>query len=193
MVACAKCILEPCGMKAVLLRLTILFLAPSAPSVGALARSADWLVDPKPFIAKATLSPDAREIVLDNGLVRRVIRLAPNAATVAFDNLMTGTSLLRSVRPEARLELNGQKLDIGGLVGQPIHNYLSPAWLSALKADPKACQVARQRIGRTEPRFPWAKRSMWLTDPAPWPPPGVSVTLTFQTPVHSPTVTVEAH
>ena len=123
-------------MKAILPPAAILVLAASFPSAVNLARSADWLIDSKPFHARATLSAEGREITLENGLVRRVIRLQPNAATVAFDNLMTGASLLRSVRPEARVELNGLKLDVGGLLGQPVHNYLSPAWLS----------VARRRI-----------------------------------------------
>ena len=181
-------------MKVVLLRFTLLLLAASFPDAVNLARGADWLIDSKPFPARATLSADAHEITLENGLIRRVIRLQPNAATVAFDNLMTGASLLRSVRPEARIELNGQKLDVGGLLGQPVHNYLSPAWLSTLKSDPNACQFAGQKIGRTEVRFPWQKRPEWLTDPSPWPPPGVSVTLTFQSPPSSSAAaTVEVH
>jgi hypothetical protein len=180
-------------MKAILPPAAILVLAASFPGGVNLARSADWLIDSKPFPARATLSVDGGEITLENGLVRRVIRLRPTAATVAIDNLMTGASLLRSVRPEARVELNGLKLDVGGLVGQPVHNYLSPAWLSELKADPKSCQFAGQKIGRTEARFPWQKRRDWLTDQAPWPPPGVSVTLTFQAPPSSAAATVEVH
>jgi hypothetical protein len=181
-------------MKAILPPAAILVLAASFSGGVNLARSADWLIDSKPFPARATLSADGRAIALENGLVRRVIHLQPNAATVAFDNLMTDASLLRSARPEARVELNGLKLDVGGLVGQPVHNYLSPAWLSELKADTKACQFTGQKIGRTEARFPWQKRREWLTDPAPWPPPGVSVTLTFQAPPSSSAAaTVEVH
>ena len=65
-------------------------------------------------------SADGREVVLDNGLVRRVIRLAPNAATVAFENLMTGESIIRAVRPEASVVLDGVRYEVGGLRGQPI-------------------------------------------------------------------------
>ena len=83
-------ILEPSAMKAVLLRYVILLLTAFVPGGGNLARLADWLIDPKPFIAKATLSTDAREIVPENGLVRRVIRLRPDAATVVFDHPMSG-------------------------------------------------------------------------------------------------------
>jgi len=94
-------------MKAVLHRLTVFLLAASFPGAVNLTHSTDWLIDSKPFAARATLSADSRAITLENGLVRRVICLQPNAATVAFDNLMTGASLLRSVRPEAGVELNG--------------------------------------------------------------------------------------
>ena len=145
-------------MKATLPPLAILVLATSLPGGGNVARSADWLIDSKPFAARATLSADGGEITLENGLIRRVVRLQPNAATVAFDNLMTGASLLRSVRAEARVELDGKKFDVGGLVGQPVHNYLSPGWLPQLKADPGSFQLAGRSIGRTEARFPWQKR-----------------------------------
>ena len=57
--------------------------------------AADWLIDPGPFRAAVTMNAAGNEITLENGLVRRVIRLAPNAATVRFDNLMTGENLVR--------------------------------------------------------------------------------------------------
>jgi len=157
------------------------------------SQSGDWLINPAPFAAKITVSADGREINLANGLVRRVIRLKPDAATVAFDNFMTGDSLLRSVRAEARLELNGKKLEVGGLLGQPIHNYLSPAWREQLTADPSACRFIRFTTGRTESRFAWQKRHEWLTDDPPWPPPGASLTLFFETPSDFGPATVEVH
>ena len=65
----------------------------------------DWLLNPSPFRAAISTNTGPDEIRLENGLVRRVIKLSPEAATVAFDNLTTGESILRSVRPEALLEL----------------------------------------------------------------------------------------
>ena len=75
-----------------------LILLPSLAS-----NAADWLVDPSPFRALMVTNSAANEIVLENGLVRRVFKLAPDAATVALDNLMTGEAILRSVRPEAQV------------------------------------------------------------------------------------------
>src|ERR1017187_4620818 len=92
------------------------------------SRASDWLIDPSPFRAAIVTNPAEHEIILENGLVRRVFKLDPDAATVAFDNLMTGESILRSVRPEAQVELDGRKFDVGGLLGQPVHNYFKPGW-----------------------------------------------------------------
>ena len=46
-------------------------------------------------------------LTLENGLVRRTWKLKPNVACVQFENLMTDRSMLRSVRPEARLTIDG--------------------------------------------------------------------------------------
>ena len=59
---------------------------------------ADWLINATSFPARI-VNPNKRELSLTNGLVSRTFRLAPNAATVAFDDLINGESLQRSVRP----------------------------------------------------------------------------------------------
>ena len=122
---------------------------------------------PEPFVAQAVASPDGARVELNNGLVRRIIQLGPNAATISFDNLMTGESLLRSVRPEARVQLDGVSFEVGGLSGQPIDNYLSTAWLNRLTSNPSSFHYVGLKTGRAEPRFAWKKRPEWLsTGPA---------------------------
>ena len=155
--------------------------------------SADWLINPDPFTARITRSADGKELELSNGLIRRVLRLQPNAATVGFDNLMTGCSLLRSVRAEAQVQLNGKKIDVGGLAGQPIHNYIDPGWLDSLKSDSSAFHFTDVKIGRTEARFPWQKRREWLSHDPSWPAPGVSAVLLFEAPAESGQARIEVH
>ncbi|HTL54651.1 MAG TPA: hypothetical protein VL361_03190 [Candidatus Limnocylindrales bacterium] len=157
------------------------------------ALATDWLIDPKRFPAGITQSSDGERLELTNGLVRRVIELRPNAATVTFENAVTAESLLRSVRPEARLAINGKSFDVGGLNGQPIHNYLDPRWLRELTADPAAFHFSGLKIGPTEPRFAWQKRSQWLSTDSLWPPSGASVTLLFSSPQGMPASKVEVH
>ncbi|MEY2789581.1 MAG: hypothetical protein RLZZ34_2724, partial [Verrucomicrobiota bacterium] len=88
---------------------------------GALAAAPqpDWLIDPSPYRAQVQVGRDRPEVILDNGLLRRVIRIAPNAATVALEHRVTGESLIRGVKPEALVEIDGRRLEVGGLQGQP--------------------------------------------------------------------------
>jgi hypothetical protein len=151
--------------------------------LGVLAVSAggDWLLDPTPYEARVVISEDGREIAMENGLIRRVWRLEPNAACVAFDDLMTDRSLLRAVRPEARVTLDGVTYDVGGLVGQPNHAYLTDEWLDEMTRDPEAFVYFNRRVGEPAPRLDWARVRHCAPD-AVWPPKGVSLELNFMRP-----------
>ncbi|MCC7261108.1 MAG: alpha-galactosidase [Candidatus Latescibacteria bacterium] len=140
----------------------------------------DWLLDPTPYKAGLHQGGQPHELVLGNGLLSRTFRLHPNAATVAFDNLMTGASLLRGVKPEARVELDGVAFAIGGLLGQEEYAYLRREWLDQLTADPAAFQYIRFEIGPTRPPFAWRRRRSCA--PAAWPPPGIALDLHFAAP-----------
>ena len=104
----------------------------------------------------------------------------PNAATIALDNLMTGQSELRSVRPEASLKIDNYEMEIGGLIGQPIQNYLLPEWLEKMSAEPRAFKFTHAEEGKTVERFPWKRVPEWSTELLPWPPPGVALTFHYQ-------------
>ena len=158
-----------------------------------LVRAADWLIQPSSFTAAVKTNADGTECTLQNGLVRRVIRLTPGAATVSLDNLMAGESVLRSVRAEARLTVDGKPVDVGGLTGQPVHNYMSPAWIPQMKGDSNALQFSNLQIGKTEARFPWRKREAWISTSTSWPPPGVGVALHFGAPGNPSGISVDVH
>ena len=150
---------------------------------GDLAKPAggDWLVVPTTRKAGVYRS-GPREICMANGLLRRTWRIAPAAATVGMEDLSTGRQLLRSVRPEAIVELEGAKYPVGGLTGQPIHNYLDPKWLEKMTATPGGFELESLETGATQPRFAWKKRREWMPQDMPWPPPGTSLVLHFRPP-----------
>jgi hypothetical protein len=140
----------------------------------------DWLVAKIDRKVSLTPVPEKEELVLQNGLVRRAWRLTPNAATVAFDLLTTNTSLIRGVKPEAILSINGKNWPIGGLIGQPDYAYLRPEWLESMEADPGSFQFQRWETGPTRAPFPWAQ--VRHNNHAEWPPPGRALTLFFSPP-----------
>jgi len=150
-------------------------------------RRTDWLIDPSSYVAKVVRSSDGREVAIENGLIRRRFRLTPNAATIAIDNLMTGGSELRAIRPEAQLTIDDFELEVGGLKGQPAQNYFIPEWLDAMKADPRAFVFERLADSKPVERFPWKRVAQWTTSELSWPPPGVALVFQYkagpQTPV----------
>ena len=139
----------------------------------------DWLLNPAPFKATVQRSADGVEMTLANGIVRRVFRLQPATATVALDNITTGESLVRSVRPEGFVTLNGSQFKLGGLTGQPAHNFIKAEWLNTMKAEPAAWKCVGASTGRTVARFDWKPRREWLSTEPVWPPPGVRVSFEY--------------
>jgi len=133
----------------------------------------DWLLDETRFRAGLFQGKVSNEMVLSNGLISRTFRIAPNAATVAFENHSSGGSLIRGIQPEATVTLNGTKYSVGGMTGQPNYAFLKTEWLDKMQTDPDAFQFVRFVVETPIARFPWRpKRLGHMTEeqlPA-WPP-----------------------
>jgi len=147
--------------------------------VGA-ALAGDWLIEPSGYVAAIQKTDDSKSVQLTNGLISRTIRLQPNAATTSFLNVTTEEEFVRSVRPEAEVTIDSLQFDVGGLVGQPVHNYLLPEWIDEMQSEPDAFKFVDYQIGEIRKRFPWKKRLEWMPEDRPWPPPGKSLTLNFK-------------
>ena len=155
----------------------------------------DWLVQGAPRAATIYRDEAGKAIVLDNGLLRRTIRITGTAATVGLDDLMTGRSLLRAVGPEAQVTLDGVPHDIGGLSGQPNLAYLDPDWLEAMEPPPGSWRLSGFATGLPEERLAWAQVRRHAPGVA-WPPSGVALRLDFAAPASAPAladVTVSVH
>ena len=143
------------------------------------AFAGDWLIDGTGSSARVYRTGDDH-LVLSNGIVARTFTLSPNGATVGLDLLPENESFIRSVRPEAEIEIDGMMFSVGGLAGQPIHNYLLPAWLKEMKSDPSAFSLVDYSITETKERFPWKKRMEWMPKDMPWPLPGKELTFRYR-------------
>jgi len=152
----------------------------------------DWLLDASSFKAGVFRDAGRNETVMQNGLLKRTFKLAPNAATIALDNLMTGEAMLRAVEPEAVVTIDGQEFKVGGLRGQPDRAYLLPEWTANLTNDPAAFQWVSFSVGKPESPIVW-KRKRHSAD-LPWPPPGTSLALHFRGPTEATRgITVTVH
>ena len=146
----------------------LVLVAGGVLSAGAWA--GDWLLDPKPYEAKITLSDD--RVVLENGLVSRTITLKPAPATISIRNLTTGDEHLRAISPEARVTIDGKGCDVGGLLGQPILNYLKTEWLAKMRPYTNAYAYVKSEQGPIEARFPCKLHREWMSRDLSWPPKG---------------------
>ena len=126
------------------------------------AQKTDWLI--QPTAKKAAIFFENKQLTLDNGLVRRVFLLDPNASCISYTNLSSGQELLRSIEPEARLVLNGHSYNVGGLSGQKEKAYLKLNVEKFLQKKDSDFVFTNYSISEIKPFINW-KPNTWLTNP----------------------------
>jgi len=139
----------------------------------------DWLLNPKPFTAELIQVEDADQILLDNGLVRRTFVTKPNGATIGYDNRTSGQAVLRAVKPEAVVTLNGHEINVGGLVGQPNHAFLTSEFVDAMRAEAGSMRLVDIELGEPKPRLDWLQVRHHAPD-VEWPPKGVYLKMNYR-------------
>ena len=146
--------------------------------MSSVSQQSDWLI--QPFNQPASIKEDQGRLVLSNGLIARSFVTAPNFATVDYINLVTGSTLLRGIKPEALITIDGQQVEIAGLIGQPDYAYLDLDWLVDLKSNPEAFQFVRYSVSQIEALYPWlAKR---YAPPVEYPPKGIRLSVDYVAP-----------
>ncbi len=167
-------------MKYTLLLIAFLFPGTLLAQLPQSDSSSDWLISAEHQAATLELHDDGTGFTFSNGLVSRTFHTTPNAATVGFDNLIQNTSVIRAVKPELRVQLNGKWYDVGGLTGQENQAYLLPEWIEEMESDPSAFQYEGYEIGPLKAHLDW-KQSRYSGNTT-WPPPGKQLSLSFTPP-----------
>lgn len=142
----------------------------------------DWLIDGSSYKAKTEITRKGKRLELNNGLLRRSFSLSPNVATIALDNLMTGQNELRAIRPEAVLVINEKEYPVGGLYGQPVHNFLTDDFIESMQSCDSAFVFTDYQVSETRERFAWKPNKEWISNLYPWPATGKRVTFTYKAP-----------
>lgn len=153
--------------------------------------TADWLVSK--VTRRAEVIAQGSEIVLDNGLIRLSFHRGENLARVGVDQLTRLASLLRAIRPEAEVTIDGKSIAVGGLTGQPIGNYVDQNWIAGLKSDPNSLKFVGYSQSPLTERFPWKPVKGWLHSKTNWPPKGVQLNLEFENATTNVTVHYELY
>ncbi|MCM4149965.1 alpha-galactosidase [Arenibacter sp. N53] len=124
----------------------------------------DWLIEKISLPSTVYQQASGKEIVISNGLISRTFRLTPNCATVGFNNLVSGESLLRGVSPEAMLTIDGQEYAVGGLDGQIEYGYLKEEWLEQMWSPAGSFQLTDFKIDDIQERINWPNKR-WSSKP----------------------------
>lgn len=167
-------------MRIILLFLLLIFvcnvIAQRAASINSLWKG-DWLTSKVDRHVSVFTREDQNEIVIYNGLVRRIFRLTPNAVCIDYKNMMNGQQLLRAVSPEARIKINGKEYNVGGLYGQKEKAYLLPEWLNNFTAGETDFQFLKYETEKIKPFINWSAGSWWATNKKQ--PTGIRLSLLF--------------
>ena len=139
----------------------------------------DWLIHTPEEHALVFRNEDKNELTLSNGIIARTIRLTPNAATVSLKVLKNQKEHIRAAKPEAVISINGFRVNVGGLRGQPNLAFLYPDWLEDLKADPLSFKFVDFKISAPIERMHW-KRVRHHAPKANWPPKGVRLQMDYR-------------
>lgn len=127
----------------------------------------DWLVTPVAIKAGVYKSADTKNIILYNGLVKRVFCIQPNVACIDYENMSNGQQLLRAVKPEAEIIIDGINYNVGGLYGQTENAYLLPASLNNFTTHDSDFQFTSFTVNNLQPYINWRPKGWTLNKQQP--------------------------
>jgi len=125
------------------------------------AQKNDWLVKPPSIKAQVIKSADGKELTLYNGLLKRVFRISPDVGCISYENLTIQKELLRAVKPEAILTINGKVYNLGGLYGQTENAYLLPDEVVHLRPGEDGFKCTGYAVTTIKAALNWKSR-MWM-------------------------------
>src|SRR6478735_4573633 len=69
--------------------------------------------------------------------------------------MISGQQLLRAVKPEAVLKIDGKDINVGGLYGQKENAYLKPEWVDNFVHHENDFQFVKYTISEIQPLINW--------------------------------------
>lgn len=138
----------------------------------------DWLVENISLEPGVFRNESGDILTISNGLISQSFKLSPNCATISLKQLTKQEELIRAVKPEAILDIEGYTVEIGGLTGQPNLAFLYPDWIDPLKARPVSFFLKDIEIGYPKKRFEWKEVRHHSPD-TEWPPKGVHLRMEY--------------
>jgi hypothetical protein len=146
----------------------------------------DWLVDKITDVTTLTQTP-LGTLLLSNTLISREFLIDPDFATIDFRDLhTTNSSLLRCVKPEGIIALDGMEYNIGGVKPNTQCAYFNRTDFWRNKAlDSTAFHFSTYEVQTPQAPFAYTPKRSAPTD-IQWPPKGIHLSVYFKAPHFAP-------
>ena len=146
----------------------------------------DWLVDRISDVTTLTTTPSGT-LLLSNTLISREFLIDPDFATIEFRDLhTTDSSLLRCVKPEAIITLDGIEYNIGGVKPNTQCAYFNRTDFTRNRAlDTAAFHLYTYETSTPQAPFSYTPKRSAPAD-IQWPPKGIHLSVYFKAPYLAP-------
>ncbi|MEO5716817.1 MAG: LamG domain-containing protein [Luteolibacter sp.] len=152
--------------------------------------TADWLIAPPTEPTSIQLRVDenkqSAQVLITNGLVSRTFHITDNnIGCISLRRIDKDIEFVRAIKPEARICLDGNWLEVGGLTGAPDQAFLTPAWLPLLHSKPDSFRFVGMEITGCVKPYEWQPKCNAPKNIA-WPAKGQRLSFRFAAPDTSP-------
>ena len=146
----------------------------------------DWLIHPPVEASSVQICPDEKKqsarILITNGLVSRTFLVADgNLGCTSLRRIDKDIEFLRTIKPEVRICLDGNWMEVGGLTGAPDNAFLTPAWLPMLRSKSDSFHLVSMEVGGCVKPYEWQPKCN-APEGIVWPAKGQRVTFRFAAP-----------
>lgn len=143
----------------------------------------DWLLTPPTTQASVQIKPSedrqTAQIMLSNGLVSRTFYVTDNnIGCISMRRSDKDIEFVRAIKPEVRIQIDDQWVDVGGLTGAPDKAFISPTWFDRLESIPGSFKFSGMRVGPCVKPYEWKPKNNAPKDIA-WPANGLRATFQF--------------
>lgn len=150
----------------------------------------DWLITPPTQASTIQFQPSvdkqSAQVLITNGLVSRTFHITDgNLSCISMRRIDKDIEFVRSVKPEARICLDGNWLEVGGLTGTPDQAFITPDWLPMLHSKPDSFRLVGMEVGGCVKPYEWQPKCNAPKDIA-WPAKGQRLTFRFAAPETGP-------
>ena len=169
--------------------------------------AADWLLQPPDAYPPASIvESSGKTITLKNGLLSRTFTTSPNFASVSYAAAAArpgapSSEMLRTIRPEAIITLDGIRYHVGGLVADAARTecamdacpdaarrgiFTDESTLATMQANTSSWGYVSHKQTPVHAPFSWQPGTRNAPADVHWPPLGTALEVTLSAPADAP-------